>query len=326
MSKAKWVSVSDDGAAWSVWDDGGLYKRVGNGWEKNTFAANVAEVTVGWEVSVWHSNTSGELYVADNPQDVNTGWRQVDLGGQRVKSIAAAHDGSCWVVTQQGTLLKRKGPPFGNTFGFEKPSAPVEKAMLVSTGGDDKVVYVDSGGNIFEQFDDQASGTKGWRPLGTHPAFQGTKQPVKSISVTGAGDMWAADWNDRLYKRGKSSPFDWSLNESGMAVQIATGQLKAGGEKHVWCVNKDGELFRGSSGNANTAWDKIALTPSTVPPGGSLYTVRKGDTLGGIIAAKCPSVSGAKLNEMIAEVARMNGIANPDRIDAGLVLKLPPCP
>lgn len=322
MTKAKWVSVSEDGAVWSVWQDGGVYKRVGNGWQKNVHAGNVEEVTVGWEINVWCRNASGELFKAIDPQDVNTAWKPIDLQGERLKAISSGPDGSFWAVTTDGNLLKRKGVPDfdDNNTELEEPETPVGNARAVSTGGVGKVVYVNNSGFIFEQFVDSADGKKKWREM-ERPEFGGVKQLIKSISYSREGVIWAVAENDELHKRQRSAPHAWNHNGKGTAVQISTG-----GRELVWCVNRDGEIFRARSGNVNTIWETIPLSLSHVPPGGSLYTVRPGDTLSGVLAARCPSVSAANLNGMIGQVAKINGITDPDRIAVGQVLILPPCP
>lgn len=111
------------------------------------------------------------------------------MQGRKLRSISSAPDGSFWAVTTAGTLLKRKGVPnFDDTnIELEEPETPIGTAKMVSTGGVDKVVFVNNSGFVFEQFTDSADGKKKWREMNPFPYIGGLRQPVMSISYSREG-------------------------------------------------------------------------------------------------------------------------------------------
>lgn len=73
----------------------------------------------------------------------------------------------------------------------------------------------------------------------------------------------------------------------------------------------------------------IAMPKMGPPPGqGNMtdsYTINRGDTLTRIASKRLPpNASPAELQAMIAQIAKENGIADPNRIQAGATLKMPP--
>ncbi|MER5886241.1 peptidoglycan DD-metalloendopeptidase family protein [Streptomyces sp. NPDC001941] len=88
-----------------------------------------------------------------------------------------------------------------------------------------------------------------------------------------------------------------------MAYLAGKGVAKAGGAK---------------KSTAKKAAPKKAAPRATTAKAPATYTVKSGDTLSGIALAKLGNAM------RYPEIARLNGIPNPDHIQAGQKLKLPP--
>jgi LysM repeat protein len=68
-----------------------------------------------------------------------------------------------------------------------------------------------------------------------------------------------------------------------------------------------------------------APSPASIPPrpDAQTYEVRKGDSLSKILISANPGISGKDLKGLVAQTARMNGLADPDKIAVGQKLQLP---
>jgi hypothetical protein len=121
--------------------------------------------------------------------------------------------------------------------------------------------------------------------------------------------VWVVNSLGQLWKKeGK----EWKQNPLGVAVQVSVGAAN-----HVWCVNHAGQIFKLSGHAYDSGWTHV---PGPQLPSWT-YVVKDGDTLGEIVKAAF-GLSGAALNEKVDEIARLNGISDPDHIEPGQVIVL----
>jgi hypothetical protein len=309
MARVRGVSVGADvdgvnAAVWCVTQDGRLYKLVSGIWQKNHDANHVEEVAVGNEGHVWCRNRSGHLFRARFPRDFYTQWEPVTYPGNGLRSISAAGDGTIWIVNGQGQVATRVDGQWNTHIN-------VNTAEVVTTGGSGRVCYVDNNGFLLELL----SGTGGpkWTRM-PNPEVGGEAIPLKSISQGPDGVVWAASMNDHLFKRGANDQV-WRANPIGLAVQISTASRNL-----VWCVNRDGYIFKAETNRFDTNWKQVNN------PGAGVYTVKQGDQLLEIIRALCPASSSDALASMKQEAVMLNNLQRDgDLIFPGQVLLIPEC-
>jgi hypothetical protein len=313
MAKVKGVSVGGDATVWCLDRDGRLHKWEGNRWWANAEAI-AEEVAVGSSAHVWCRNNRGELFRATSPQ-ATTGWQKLpDYPGDGLRSISANRDGELWIVNGAAEVWRLAGNL------WTRPGN-AGNGRIVSTGGRDRVCYVDAGGALRVSGVDVGGLT--WASI-RRPIVNNREVSLKSISYSVEGAIWASDVNDQMYKRGRTDSI-WRHNPNGVAVQVSVGPTT-----EVWCVNAAGQIWRASHalGNVNTYWQPMPEPSSTT------FTVRQGDTVFSIVNHLCPGITEANRQMVIDELVRVNGLSRYTdrwgrdiiRIETGQTLHVPPCP
>lgn len=101
------------------------------------------------------------------------------------------------------------------------------------------------------------------------------KAKVVGVSVAADGTTWCCDSAGFLYRRHANH---WHRDEQARAVEVALGSAA-----HVWCRNKEGNVFQ-LQPNGNWEKDKVASNTATISVG-SDGTVWAGNTSGKAIKA-----------------------------------------
>jgi hypothetical protein len=313
MTKVAGVSVGGDATVWCLDRGGRLHKWEGGRWRTNPTAVAL-EVAVGNSANVWCRNSNGELFKAAS-SDYATSWQKLaDYPGAGLVSLSVNLDRELWIVNGQSEVWRYLN-------GLWTMPGNARDGRLVSTGSSTRTCYVNHAGLLKVSGIDVGGLT--WAAI-RKPSAGVNEVSLKSVSYGVEGVIWASDTNDQMYKRGRTDRI-WRHNPNGAAVQVAVGPTT-----EVWCVNKEGQIFRASHalGNVNTYWQPIP------EPGFVTYTVRQGDTLFSLVPHLCPGISDANRNAMMDEIVRLNNLTRYTdaqghdviRIEAGQTLNIPPCP
>ena len=299
MAKAKvvGVSVGADGTAWCCDSAGFLYMRDQGTWKRNPGAKNAAEVAVGNVNNVWCRTKNGDVFQLDGKK-WNSSWRK-ETAAKDAQTISVGSDGTVWAGNSKRQLVKR------NSLNNWSAPNPTAKAVEVSVGSASEVWCRSPENFVFKL--KGSNWNAGWEK-DTLVSW------VRAISTGGDGTVWltaqAPEEVDRMWMR--MGPNKWNKNPSGYARQICVGSAD-----HVWCTNKNGDIFRNTSPTWDSGWTAIAK-----PDLPTLYTVVRGDTLSEIVQDHY-KLSGSALVKKVNEIADLNGIEDPDEIDAGDVIILP---
>ena len=98
----KQVSVGADGEVWGVDPLDNAYRWTGAQWQ--AIPARLRQVSVRSRSEVWAINPDGQLF---RRNAAGTGWDPVDTPGG-IRHVAAAGDGSVWMVDGAGNLAQRE--------------------------------------------------------------------------------------------------------------------------------------------------------------------------------------------------------------------------
>jgi hypothetical protein len=289
MVKVIGVSVGADGAAWCSDSLGNLYRFDGT-WKRDP-SARAAEVAVGNGHVVWCRNNQGYAFKRQQGSGGSGTWNK-DPQARMVRTISVGTDETVWVGNIYGHLFKRDGGEWKRN-----PSAV---ALEVAVGGMNHVWCRNADGHIFRLNSTGYNGSWTQDPVASM---------VTSIGVGFDGTVWVANSVGQLWKKEGN---EWKRNPDGVAVQVSVG-----GANHVWCVNNAGQLFKLNGQAYNSSWTHV---PGPKLPSWT-YVVKEGDTLGEIVKAAF-GLSGAALYEKVDEIAQLNGISDPDHIEAGQVIVL----
>lgn len=141
--------------------------------------------------------------------------------------------------------------------------------------------------------------------------FYTSRSAVKSYISTDVAARyaaWIAEWGAKLHYSGQYGI--WQNSDNGKVAGIS-GRV----DTDICYINYPA-LIRAKGLNGLTA-EKPQQQPekeTVTEPQYITYKIKKGDTLSGI---------AAKYGNTVAELAKLNGIKNPDKITAGASLKIP---
>jgi virginiamycin B lyase len=317
------VSAAADGTLWGVDSTGFVYMLQQQPWQwkRNPTAKRVKEIAVGSQGHVWCRNMDGHIFQLETPAwDAN--WLQ-DVGASDVQSISAGADGTVWVGNSQGQLFMRtaggyieQGATGGNVSaalverynrdgGHWAQNPHARNAEEVTVGDAGHVWYRDSAGKVHQLIGRTANGRWTADSQASHVQF---------ISAASDGTVWVSSADpadkDRLFRRTGANK--WHKDANGKAIQGS-----AGAADKFYCVNAEGVIYKQSGSD----W-LVVYGPDLSKTRARTHLVQQHETLGSIVQ-QTYKVSGPALTAKIKEVAAFNGIANPDRIDAGDEIVLP---
>lgn len=284
--------------------DGHIYQyRIGaiselGQWQKNAAAKDVVGIANDGEGGIWCINKKGELYRAYRVPEsgVLSDWQRVDAVNATQKNARKL------AVSSNRSLDLSTGKLFG----------PFHHgvAILSDTGH----IYVDYNAD---------TAPNGYSPADTMVHAHGEPANVVDIAMSGRAGLFAYDKAGDVYyymQRGEGG--DWIRNEDTKDV-IGLGSDSDG---DIWVLNKKGEVYQAAPElpAGVSEWRRVTAV-NTAPFWSATweYTVKPKDGLFQIIRTNYGVSDQPTLQHISAEIARLNKLANENRISAGQVLVMP---
>lgn len=246
---------------------------------------------------VWCVNGSHEIWRLQHAEGLLglTGvWSKVPTlsGKTDAATIAAAADGSVWYAdTHDGSLYWRE-----NNVWHKDPTG---HAAIIAVGSRDNVWCTNSEGSVFRR----ANGA--WTK-------DATATQARTIAAAADGTVWYGNASGQLFRREGSG---WVKDATGRGTIVTVGSAT-----EVYCLNADGDVYH----RAPTGWVALDMHILDHPDVYWTHTLLSGETLATIVAKLFHTNDWPIVNRIVAEIARLNGILEKDKVAAGLVLRMPP--